>query len=278
MGLQVSGVLIYPLEGAGAWRVPDNTPWPVEESGLRWNRTWCLVDLDTQEVLTRETAPRLLLLSSEVDVEGGVLHVTPHKSLHSTKSGNTHLCLPLEDVAGAMQRAACVHCAAGDLQMAAQTARRGTASVSATVCTSEHIVAFFSTALGRRCTVARVEKPTSQETLGAHHLVKPSNIIVVEEAPPSSPLVQGSETSGTLISSSQSGTERSAASPEPDSHRPLEEALAESMQANIILAQRPEATNLIREENWLFLAMGSRCTDVRHPPAPLFLDMRLTLW
>ncbi|MBE3045105.1 aminotransferase class V-fold PLP-dependent enzyme, partial [Candidatus Bathyarchaeota archaeon] len=271
MGLQVAGVLIYPLDGAGAWRVSDDTPWPVEESGLRWDKTWNLIDMDTGEVLTRESAPRMLLLSPEVDVEGGVLRVTPHKSLHPTKSGDKHLCLPLEDVAGAMQRAACVHCAAGDLQMAAKTVRRGEVPVPARVCESENVVAFFSAALGRRCTVARVERPSSRATLGGHHPERPSStIVVVEDAPPSSPLTQESETSGTLVSSSPSGSERSTASPDPDSNRPLGEALAESMQANIILAQRPEATNLIREENWLFLAMGSRCTDVRHSPAPFF--------
>lgn len=255
-GLQVTGTIIYPLDGAGAWRVPGALPWPVEESGLRWDKKWFVVGLDTGTILTREMAPRLLLLSSEVDVEGGVMRVTPHRSLDAARAGMTHLCLPLgEDVAEAMQSAACGRCADGMLQMSAQTVRRGNASVPAMVCMCEHVVAFFSSALGTKCTVG-MEHRASQVALEAQpHPTKPANVILVDDVSRLSTPAVRSETSGTLGSGSHAS--------EPDSSRPLEEVLAESMQANVILGRHSNEMKAPEEQEWLFLSISVRCADVR---------------
>lgn len=151
---------------------------------------------------------------------------------------------------------------------------------AAMVCTSKHMVAFFSSALRTKCTVARASNPASRDALGVQSPPTDTTYtVVVENGPPPSPLTEGSETSGTLIPASRTGSERLAPGSEPGSPRSLEEALAESTQANVILARHPEGRSVPPEQKWLFLSISGRLTDVRQlfPPFLAFLlDMRLT--
>ena len=271
MGLRVEGLTIYPIEGAGGWRVSGNSAWPVEEAGLKWDRAWFVVDLDSKEILTREAAPRLLLLSSEVYFEDGILRVTPHKSLGDTMSvGNRHICLPLrEDPSWALQQAVCGACAVAGLQMSTQTVRRGAASVIAQACLSDHVVSFFSSALGTRCTVARVTDLASRTDIAvqAGSSVPTTTILVNESSPPPSPTVEDPQSSGTLVSAG-----RTSSSLDSDSPRSLGEALLESMQANVILARDVAPGVSTGEADWLFLTIRGLPDKVRRLslPFPVF--------
>lgn len=268
-GLRVAGIMIYPLEGAGAWRVPGEVPWPVEDAGLRWDKAWFPVDLERSVVLTRETAPRLLLLSCQVDVGGGILRVTAHKSLDTVTSGATHIYLPLGgDVAGPTQPAE----RGQGLRISTRSVRYGDASIVAGVCTAEHVVAFFSAALGTKCTVARAVDPAAPVTTDAHvHPSSPPIAVLVDDAwRPPSPLAEKTESPGPLTPPS-----RISGSSKTDPTRSLEEALAESMRANVILARQPAAELSVPEQDWLFLSIGRRCFEVG-VSNPVFSDPELT--
>lgn len=273
MGLQVAGVKIYPLDGASGWHVPRDVGWPVEESGLLWDREWFIVDLEKGEVLTREASSRLVLLSPEIEVESHVLRINLHDSLSRTTSvADKHLCLPLGRIPDdRIQRPVCDCCACGDLQMATQTVESRDGSVSARVCTSEDVVAFFSSTLGVRCTVARLSDPECGGTSCVQPALGQYGTIVVEDAAPRSiQLAGGSEASSTLVEATQgNGWGGPSSSLGPES-RSLGEALAEGMQANIILTQLDKESHFPREE-WLFMAIGSQCSEVRHKPLPVSL-------
>lgn len=254
-GLPVTGIMIYPLEGAGAWRVPRDVPWPVEDSGLRWDKDWFVVDLKENKILTRETAPKLLLLTCEVDVDDGAFRVTTHKSLGTATPGDTHLSLPLGgDMAGMMQPAG-----GEDLRMSTRSVTRGDASFLASVCMSENVVAFFSVALGTRCTVARAAKPELPSTkhVQSHLESPPKTVLVQNVSQPYSQPAQQTGSSDTLVSSSHTSSTLENGFP-----RSLEEALAESMEGNIILARHSGTEDSVHEHNWLFLSVGHRHTEV----------------
>src|SRR5690606_169695 len=80
MWLSVAAVMIYPLDGAAGWRVPEIT-WPVGPSGLLWDSAWFIINLETSEVLSRETSPKLILLHPEVDIAARLLRIKKHRSL-----------------------------------------------------------------------------------------------------------------------------------------------------------------------------------------------------
>lgn len=267
MRLRVSGVMVYPLDGAGAWRVPPGIFWPVEESGLRWDRKWFLVDLDRGNVLTREAAPRLVLLSPEIKSGSRALRVCLHDSLSKSIGQDAHLCLPLggDD----MQRPVCGSCATGELQMATRTVEARGGPVSARICASEDVMAFFSSALGVRCTVARMSDSTRGGTSAVQPTLDEHETIVVEDPAPRTIQSTGSSrASSTLVKTTQdNGTEVPLSAFGPES-RSLDEALAEGMHANIILTQPRKAGHLSGEKR-LFMAIGRHCSGVRRNPRPV---------
>lgn len=272
MALRVSGVMIYPLEGAGAWRVPSGAAWPVYESGLRWDMEWFLVDLDRGNVLTREAAPRLVLLSPEIKSDSRVLQVCLHSSLRTSVGQDTHLCLPLRG--DDMQRPCCDTCASGELQMVTRTVEARGGPVSARVCTSDDVVAFFSSALGVRCTVARVADPTPGVTSAAQPAhERHETVIIRDPAPLSIQRTGGSEASSTLVDTTTgNGTEALLPNFGPES-RSLEEALAEGMHANIILNQ-PSKAGHPSNDRWLFMTIGRQCSGVRRNPRSFYVVER----
>ncbi|PKS05385.1 hypothetical protein jhhlp_008760 [Lomentospora prolificans] len=259
--IPISQIMIYPLDGARAWRTPAESSWPIQSSGLRWDREWFLVDLATLKVLTREMAPQLMLLYPEVDSAARLLRIDLHRSLRNSPGiGLDHICLPLEHGKRASQtdRARCGVCGTRRLRFSPQTVMYQQASVSGQVCFSEDVVKFFSFAIGRDCTAARISNPASG---GQDRIVfAPEELhrtIIVENYEP--PLVAcgtagdlPSTTTSVAFSSTGAGADRM------ESHFPPYEGLAESMQANIVLAESPDVESAKLLSGWLFMSIGRR--------------------
>lgn len=276
MGLRVVGVMVYPLDGAGAWRVPQDVPWPARGSGLRWDKEWYLVGLEEEVILTRMTAPRLVLLSPDIDPESRILRINLHDSVRKSASPEgAHMCLPLEvDLGGDMQRPACATCANGELQIATRIVQSRDGPVSARVCMSEDVIAFFSSALGIKCTAARLSgtaRAYTSTVLPALHQFR--TVVVQDRSPRSIQPTRFSEASSTLVEAEHGDGRRGATPPSGLESRSPEEALAEGMQANLILGPSVKQGH---PPDKVFMAVGRQYSRVSRIISPFRILMGLT--
>ncbi|SPN98453.1 uncharacterized protein DNG_01497 [Cephalotrichum gorgonifer] len=259
MRLSVSAVMVYPLEGARGWRVPRDVPWPVEASGLRWDRTWFLVNLDNLEVLTCEVAPRLALIYPEIDIAANLLHIRLHRSLEtSASSGDSYLSFPLElDTTGGDVDLAVYSGQLGNsAQISTETVKHENLSVSATVYTSKDLVEFFSSALGSNCTLARFSDPVSRDAFGMQPLpdVSYATIVIDDDSRQEIP-VPGDTTPPSMLKSAKYDGGDSGISVTETQQSPRE-ALAESIQANIVLTRSPDDDGFSQDQESLFVSVG----------------------
>lgn len=153
--------------------------------------------------------------------------------------------------------------------MATRTVESGNGPVPARVCTSEDVVAFFSSTMDVRCTVARLSDTARGGASTVHTALNQCRAIVVEDHPPRSiQPTRDSEASSTPVEAAHGNGKRGATPSSGLETRSLEEALAEGMQANVILAQ-PDNQGRHSGEKWLFMAVGRQCSDVGHNLCPV---------
>lgn len=251
----ISQMMIYPLAGARAWRTPAESPWPMCPRGLTWDRGFFLIDLVTLEVLTREVTPQLMLLYPKIDMATRQLKISLHRSLrHRVKLGLDHICLPLERLGAtnAVDPVGCHICSSKKHYLSTHVVKYRHTSTSAQMFFSDDIVGFFSFAIGRPCTVARM----SDLGLGGEEDIKfPQEglhrTVVVEEGN-SPPLDVNNAIDTPAVPEPQPESDNVEWQPSPY------EGLAESLEANVVLSETPHSTGVKDVREWLFMRIGRR--------------------
>ena len=72
----VQRLSIFPIKSCTAYDIPSSIPWEVFETGLAWDREWCLVHRGTGAALSQKKHPRMALLKPSIDLEAGLLRIS----------------------------------------------------------------------------------------------------------------------------------------------------------------------------------------------------------
>jgi molybdenum cofactor sulfurtransferase len=144
-GFFIESLSIYPIKSCAAYRIPPDIRWEVKESGLAFDREWCLVHQGTGSALSQKRYPRMALLRPSIDLIAGILRIlflndagltaTLQISLDGEQS--QHSPINVCDIFTSRTSSVC-----GD-------------DVLVQVYDSPEVAAFFTAALGVPCTLAR---------------------------------------------------------------------------------------------------------------------------
>jgi molybdenum cofactor sulfurtransferase len=74
-GFFIESLSIYPIKSCAAYRIPPDIEWEVKESGLAFDREWCLVHQGTGSALSQKRYPRMALLRPSIDLVAGTLRI-----------------------------------------------------------------------------------------------------------------------------------------------------------------------------------------------------------
>lgn len=151
--LYLDTLMVYPIRGCCAYLIPDNMPWQVAPSGLRWDREWCLVNLESGSILDQKQAPRLLLIKPQIHASSGILRVCVHRSLQSQPR--------LRDVVENSLYGRSEKEASWDVRTRNVRDISNNAIHQVRVYQSPDISSFFTVATGVPCTLARFADPAS---------------------------------------------------------------------------------------------------------------------
>ena len=144
-GFYVESLSIYPIKSCAAYRIPPDNKWEVKESGLAFDREWCLVHQGTGSALSQKRYPRMALLRPSIDLVGGTLRILFFAEDGSTRKlqisiyeeESQHDPINLCDIVTSRTSSVC-----GD-------------DVVVQMYDSPQVAAFFTEALGVPCTLAR---------------------------------------------------------------------------------------------------------------------------
>ena len=144
-GFFIESLSIYPIKSCAAYRIPSDTKWEVKESGLTFDREWCLVHQGTGSALSQKRYPRMALLRPSIDFLARTLRILflnddgSTTTLQISLDGEQNQQNPINicDVVTSRTSSVC-----GD-------------DVVVQVYDSPKVAEFFSQALGVPCTLAR---------------------------------------------------------------------------------------------------------------------------
>ncbi|KAE8353583.1 PLP-dependent transferase [Aspergillus coremiiformis] len=229
--LLIEKILVYPIQGCGAYHVKDKEVWNVTAAGLQWDRQWCLVDLQNRSILTQQKAPRLVLVSPEIDSKQGTLTISLHRSLKVCPTLPRDITVPLSDAEKCKEYLPSNEISVWDDSTAA--------TIAVSVLLSPEIETFFTAALGVHCTLGKVR---NQECLLLPSII-PQMIIpsVTVERDSRMEREQETSTNGDIVSP-------------PTVSRPQHLALAETLRTNILLT----SGTTHHDQRWHYLRMGKR--------------------
>jgi molybdenum cofactor sulfurtransferase len=144
-GFFIESLSIYPIKSCAAYSIPPDTKWRVKESGLDFDREWCLVHQGTGSALSQKRYPRMALLRPSVDLNAGTLRIlflsddgsTPTLHISLDEDASRQSPINVCDVVTSRTSSVC-----GD-------------NVVVQVYDSPQVAEFFTNALGVPCTLAR---------------------------------------------------------------------------------------------------------------------------
>lgn len=231
----VEGLMVYPIKSCGGWSIPPNLRWDVRTEGLAWDREWCLVNQGTRVALSQKRYPQMALLKPSISLNDGLLRV---RYRGSPGLGASEISVPLSPDRSHFYPPSGLQSRVCEETMELQIYR------------SEAITAFFTSAIGIPCLLARYppghcRRPTRNHTTNhapphpSHHLPQP-----IPGAFPTSPTSNLAPSplrfsnESPILTISRSSLNRLN---EEIRTRHGKEATAAVFRANIILAQNPAA-------------------------------------
>lgn len=152
----VESVTIYPIKSCRGWRVPNDSEWDIKQEGLAWDREWCLVHQGTRKALSQKIYPKMALIRPYIDLKSDLLRIHYDGFLPG---------LP-DEIAVSLTHDSKISNKA-DLTTSGIEAEVCGQEVPMNTYQSEAVAAFFSTALGTPCTLARFRQPQSRPS-GRH--------------------------------------------------------------------------------------------------------------
>ncbi len=141
----VENLTVYPIKSCSGWPVPSGTSWDVRSEGLAWDREWCLVHQGSRNALSQKRYPSMALIRPSIDLEEGLLRIQyrgPNSNLLTCE-----VSVPLSADPTVYQ-----HPKAGSKLPASQVCGD---DVQGETYASQEISAFFTSAIGTPCTLAR---------------------------------------------------------------------------------------------------------------------------
>ena len=239
----VRGLFIYPLRGCCANWVHKKS-WPVSREGLYLDRQWCLVNLDSSNLLSQKNCPRLSLVYPEIDLEDGFLRIRVHQSLWGSLSMREGVSLPLGDY---IEDKNSSHLDVHDIL---DEAHNETIQVS--LYQSLEIEEFFTAALGVRCMIARVLNRVCLPRACDLPTAGMDEIRVVDR------LDSLNDESGNPLSLAEGSS--------PTHLRPTPVVVAENARVNVLLSTEANAGKTHRhgDQTWYFLRLGEQIVSDDH--------------
>ncbi|RPA77194.1 PLP-dependent transferase [Ascobolus immersus RN42] len=143
--VEIQEIRVYPIKSCAGFEVPRGERWELMETGLRFDREWCLVHVGTQRALDQKRFPRMALIKTSINLAEGVLIVTTPAT--SSQPERT-LKVPVEEYAA---YTSCPTRLCGE-------------SITTDTYTSPEITDFFSSFLDTPCTLSRHSKTAPQRT------------------------------------------------------------------------------------------------------------------
>lgn len=144
-GFSIESLSIYPIKSCAAYCIPPDVMWEVKESGLAFDREWCLVHQGTGSALNQKRYPRMALLRPSIDLIARTLRIV----FLNDKGSTTALQISLDEQARRN----------GPINVCEVVTSRTSSvcgdDVVVQVYDSPDIAAFFTDALGVPCTLAR---------------------------------------------------------------------------------------------------------------------------
>ncbi|MCJ1463012.1 hypothetical protein MMC07_001616 [Pseudocyphellaria aurata] len=138
----IESLSIYPIKSCGDWSIPLNVRWDVRAQGLAWDREWCLVHQGTRRVLNQKNYPKMAMIKPVIDLEKGKLTIRYNGFLPLSVPSEIHVPLSLDPV----------HFESSENIPASRLCDD---TLETYIYTSKQIAAFFTTATGTPCTLAR---------------------------------------------------------------------------------------------------------------------------
>lgn len=73
-------LIIYPIKSASGQRIPEHRSWELTSRGLKFDREWCLVSLESEggkvKVLSQKKHPKMALIHPSLDLEKNILSIS----------------------------------------------------------------------------------------------------------------------------------------------------------------------------------------------------------
>jgi len=239
----VESLAIYPIKSCAGWKIPPDQRWDVKKEGLAWDREWCLVHEGTGAALSQKRYPKMALIRPSIDLVKGVLRVRFEGYREPTSQHPEEIVVPLS---------ADPTCFTHDNTRRDQSATVCGDPITAKTYSSPTISAFFSSALGVPCQLARfpassISTPTARHAkahLQRHDSNGPlTSLLLSNESP--------------ILTISRSSLNRLNEQIKATGGRAVR---ADAFRANIVLAQDgPGSTETpYIEDEWSSLVIGGQ--------------------
>lgn len=162
----VESLSVYPIKSCAAFKIPQEASWEVFDTGLAWDREWCLVHQGTGEALSQKRYPKMALLRPSLSLDSRVLRVEHDIEGTSLKT----LDLPLDDVLpnSTFSASLCNQLAQRQSDVCGN-------SIGVEIYTSPVVSNFFSEALDVLCTLARLRRVHPRPNNRRPSLLNPAN-------------------------------------------------------------------------------------------------------
>jgi molybdenum cofactor sulfurtransferase len=256
---QIERLAIYPIKSCGGWAVPANTPWPIKEEGLAWDREWCLVHIGTEKALSQKKHPKMALLRPIIDLESGLLRVRLFGSLLKHLHGQAEIHVPLSADPAPVKES--IYC---NRDRPSQVCGD---DITALIYQSAQIEDFFTKALGVPCTLARFpaggsgsSTRSSKARLQNYQLQRESSEFqsnISRNNPVCRPILLANESP--ILTITRSSLNRLNEQIKANGGKAAE---PEVFRANIIIAEddgrKPGAERPYVEDSWRFLRIGKQ--------------------
>jgi molybdenum cofactor sulfurtransferase len=71
----VESMTVFPINGCGAFRIPEGKKWEIKRDGLAWDQEWYLVHARTGVPIKQREHPRMALIHPSIDMDRNVLRI-----------------------------------------------------------------------------------------------------------------------------------------------------------------------------------------------------------
>lgn len=171
----VDAIVIYPIKSCGGWSVPRDVHHNILQRGFEWDRSWCVIQTGTEEMLSQKKFPRMALIKPRIDLEHDLLHLSYKGPPSTSLDQMSDIHVPLRSATLPDQRKNQDDVVGNDTYCTQVCGLEMTTQA----CSSTTINNFFSAILGMKCHLARSQPmsftamPVASASAGSHRRSAP---------------------------------------------------------------------------------------------------------